>query len=289
MRWVSLNIFSSFHLLAVIASSIRCRRWLNEAGSTFRAIATYWNADWWLMQVVCSAFLAVLLLLQSAHCNAAIVTRINPDRSAPAGGAAMFIYGSNLEDPTVASIGLTNCESYDYIASFVFACNAIPRGVGANIYVQVSNSAGQSSLANVFSYLPPLAVAAIPTAVAHISSIITVRGTNFGTYDSTLSSSILRNSLVLAAPAIKYISDSHVELLLKPNGGNAFTAVVTVGNQVTTILDAFSYQAPSASSLIPCSLGTIGGFFLLCLELILEVQTCPQSCRLVTPLLLTQS
>jgi len=52
--------------------------------------------------------------------NAPVVTRINPVRSAPSGGSAMFIYGSDLSVTTAAVIGATTCASHEYIASTVF-------------------------------------------------------------------------------------------------------------------------------------------------------------------------
>ena len=188
-----------------------------------------------------------------------VVTRISPVKSSPSGGSAIFIYGSNLDTPTVAKIGSTTCSNHEYIASTVFSCSAIPPGIGASVPVEASNSDGQSAVSNFFSYLPPSILAAVPSAVAQISSTLTIRGSNFGTYDSTLSASVIRNSVALTAPAIKYVSDTQVELLLKPNSGGSLTVVVTIGNQMATMADAFSYRAPSVSSLLPGVLGTAGG------------------------------
>ena len=124
-----------------------------------------------------------------------VVTRISPVKSSPSGGSALFIYGSNLDTPTVAIIGSTTCSNsnLEYIASTVFSCSAIPPGIGASVPVEASNSDGQSSVSNFFSYLPPSILAAVPSAVAQISSTLTIRGSNFGTYDSTLSASVIRN------------------------------------------------------------------------------------------------
>ena len=200
-----------------------------------------------------------LLASRRSLLSAPVVTRINPVKSAPAGGSAIFIYGSNLDTPTVAKIGATVCSSHEYIASSVFSCNSIPPGVGASISIEASNNLGQSSVSNFFSYLPPSILAAVPTAVAQASPTLTIRGNNFGTYDDTLSASVIRNSVALAAPAIQYVSDTQVLLLLKPNSGESLTVVVTIGDQIATMVDAFSYQAPSVSSLLPGSLGTSGG------------------------------
>ena len=203
-----------------------------------------------------------LLSTKRSLLSSPVVTRINPVKSSPAGGSAMFIYGSNLDTPTVAIIGSTTCTSHEYIAASVFSCNEVPKGVGASIAVAASNSNGQSSVSNFFSYLPPTILAAVPTAVAQVSPTLTVRGSNFGTYDSTMSASVIRNSVALDAPGIKYVSDTQVELLLKPNSGDALTVTVTIGNQIATMDNAFSYRAPSVSSLLPGSLGTSGGSIL---------------------------
>lgn len=140
-----------------------------------------------------------------------------------------------------------------------FSCESIPPGVGGSISVSASNSDGSSSVSNFFSYLPPSILAVVPAAVSQVLATLTVRGSNFGIYDSTLSASVLQNSAVLAAPGIKYVSDTQVELLLKPNSGSSLTVVVTVGNQMATYVNAFSYRAPSVSSLLPGSQGTTGG------------------------------
>jgi len=99
---------------------------------------------------------AALVLLQAVHVIAVIVvTRINPEKSAPAGNVAMFIYGADLVSPTIAVIGVTACASHDYISANIFSCNAVPPGVGASIPVKasISQTSNQSSVSNFFSDL----------------------------------------------------------------------------------------------------------------------------------------
>jgi hypothetical protein len=89
--------------------------------------------------------------------------------------------------------------------------------------------------------------------VSHASPTLTIRGNNFGTYDNTLSASVICNSVDLESPAIQYVSDTQVLLLLKPNSCGSLTVVLTIGNQLATFADAFSYHPPAISSLLPAS------------------------------------
>ena len=132
---------------------------------------------------------------------------------------------------------------------------SLPAGVGTNLSVTVL-SGGFSSNSLNFSYNPPSVISIQPShAATDGGAIVTITGSSFGQSGTV---TLAGSACVQAGPGTSY-ADSLIQCQLAAGQGTGYNATVTAAGQSVTVVNAFSYDAPTISSLVPLYGPSIGG------------------------------
>ncbi|MVM38942.1 hypothetical protein GO730_17660 [Spirosoma sp. HMF3257] len=178
------------------------------------------------------------------------LTAINPTHGSTSGGTSLTLTGTNLSNGGIVTIGGTVAPitaSYSDTAVIV----NLPTGQGLNQEVTFVVT-GQQANSLLFNYDAPVIASITPNhGSTSGGTSLTLTGTNFGTRGVVSIGGV-------SAPVTAY-SHTLVVVSVPAGQGTNLPVVVTVSGQLSTSSVAFSYDAPSITSIAPASGPTSGG------------------------------
>jgi hypothetical protein len=185
------------------------------------------------------------------------ITAISPSNGPAAGGAQLIFAGSNFgatgPTPTIA-IGDTSCTTSIWTADSAVRCIA-PAGVSKALSVKVGANSLIGTSAYFWSYNSPVLTYAYRNTPTTGSGQVTVYGTNFGTFDPSLTATV--GSLACASPVW---TSNTVFTCIAPTGTGTVALSVTAGSQIGTGLSFVTYDSPVLTFLTRLNGAASGGF-----------------------------
>jgi len=185
------------------------------------------------------------------------VTKVVAANSATSGGAVVTVYGANfgiVDTSPVISFGVTGSAgpASTWVSDSTITTK-VHSGVGKDLSVFAVLGGLTGSITTAFSFDKPKVDSITPRAGPTSGSFtLTVAGVNFGQPASA--------TLGGEAGSVAAVTATQLKLLVPEGTGVNKGVTVDISSQVGTSPQAFSYSAPTVSSIDPNNAPTSGGF-----------------------------
>ena len=202
--------------------------------------------------VVSSVALGVATFSSSFTYDGPVVTGVAPV-VATAGSSSVTVYGNNFGEftsPTsdrTVKLGNTNCGTVSFLSHTAVKCPSAA-GEGSSLTVVITVKGRISTLTSAFAYTPPTVTAINPGNYPTSGGSITVRGSNFGTTAASIEVTVDSTSCT----PVTYFSHTSVRCKVQEGvAANRPVKITVQGQQSSSLANAFDYDAPVVSSVIP--------------------------------------
>jgi hypothetical protein len=175
------------------------------------------------------------------------------------GGTRILLIGKNFPKDTCVFVGGVVCAGVDVYNDTALACTA-PPGAGTNVTVSLNSSAypgfGVLQLPRL-AYQAPIVGSVTPNSSPAVGgTLLQISGSNFAEGWTSVAVGPYPAVVGLRVSA----SGGDISVVVPAGHGAHLNVTVTVGNQSTTLSDAFSYSQPTVYSTLPSVLdGANGG------------------------------
>jgi hypothetical protein len=181
--------------------------------------------------------------------DSVVVTYLYPANSPAKGQAAITMYGQNFGPPDSglrASVGQTWCSCTQWLTATSARCT-VPLGVGLQQALALNLDGALRRAPFMLSYdAARIAAVSPPNGPTKGGATVSVLGSNFGTFDSSITSAI--GGTVCRTSS--WETDTSVRCGSPAGLATPQSAVVTVGLTVGTIVSVFSYNAPVQTAFV---------------------------------------
>ena len=187
--------------------------------------------------------------------NVPVVSAVFPNVASKSGSAIINILGSNLFGKfTDFRVNPTQCQSSSFVSDTAVRCK-VPVGNSVSISLVATVELSSRYLSARFSYSSMALSLITPNHVPVTAcSSITITGSQFSSYGSTLVSSIA-NPISLSS---EWISDSSMILKTASGTGRNLFIALQDATFTSSVTKLFSFNSPLTSSLRPMNAPTVG-------------------------------